>query len=104
MSASPQAVAAILAECQQAAAANRACRARRGNVVCLSPEQASEVMIVADLHGNRLNFEKLLRIADLDNFPHLVMQSLSWRPEYPGKGRLHVAPVVGPHPPENRIP
>lgn len=89
MPASPQAVAAILHECQVAAAANRACPSRRGNVVCLSPEHADEVMVVADLHGNRLNFEKLLRVADLDNHPrrHLVMQEVCHGgPEYPGEG------------------
>lgn len=89
MPASTQAVAAILNECQVAAAANRDCAARRGNVVCLSPEYADEVMVVADLHGNRLNFEKLLRIADLDNHPrrHLIMQEVCHGgPEYPGEG------------------
>jgi hypothetical protein len=89
MPASPQVVAAILNECQVAAAANRSCEARRGNVVCLSPEIADEVMIVADLHGNRLNFEKLMRIADLDNHArrHLVMQEVCHGgPEYPGEG------------------
>jgi hypothetical protein len=89
MPASPQAVAAILNECQVAAAANRDCPARQGNVVRLSPDLANEVMIVADLHGNRLNFEKLLQIADLDNHPqrHLVMQEVCHGgPEYPGEG------------------
>jgi hypothetical protein len=89
MPASPQAIAAVLNECQVAATANRDCDARRGNVVCLSPEIADEVMIVADLHGNRLNFEKLLRIADLDNHPrrHLIMQEVCHGgPEYPGEG------------------
>ena len=89
MPASPQAVAAVLNECQVAAAANRDGPARRGNVVCLTPEHADEVMIVADLHGNRLNFDKLLRIADLDNHPrrHLVMQEVCHGgPEYPGEG------------------
>ena len=45
-------------------------------------------MIVADLHGNRLNFEKLLAIADLANQPrrHLVMQEVCHGgPEYPGE-------------------
>jgi hypothetical protein len=75
--------------CRQAAEANRACQARRGNVVCLSAENADDVMIVADLHGNRLNFEKLLRIADLANHPrrHLIMQEVCHGgPEYPGEG------------------
>jgi hypothetical protein len=46
-------------------------------------------MVVADLHGNRLNFEKLLKIADLAHHPrrHLVMQEVCHGgPEYPGEG------------------
>ncbi len=73
--------------CRQAAEANRDCAARRGNVVCLTPDNADDLMIVADLHGNRLNFEKLLGIADLDGHPrrHLIMQEVCHGgPEYPG--------------------
>mgnify|MGYP000701334889 CR=1 FL=1 len=44
--------------------ANRGTRARRGNVVVLHREIADEVMVTADLHGNRLNFERLEREAD----------------------------------------
>jgi len=89
MCASPETISAVLAMCRQAAGANRACLARQGNVVCLSAENAEDVMIVADLHGNRLNFEKLLRIADLANHPrrHLIMQEVCHGgPEYPGEG------------------
>jgi hypothetical protein len=89
MCASPETISAVLAMCRQAAEANRACQARRGNVVCLTAENAGDVMIVADLHGNRLNFEKLLRIADLANHPrrHLIMQEVCHGgPEYPGEG------------------
>jgi hypothetical protein len=88
MPASAELVATVLEVCRRASAANRACAARRGNVVCLTAESAAEVMIVADLHGNRLNFEKLLRIADLANQPrrHLVMQEVCHGgPEYPGE-------------------
>jgi hypothetical protein len=89
MCASPETISAVLAMCRQAAEANRACQARRGNVVCISAENADDVMIVADLHGNRLNFEKLLRIADLGRHPrrHLIMQEVCHGgPEYPGEG------------------
>jgi hypothetical protein len=87
MPASPEIVAAVLEQCRGAAEANRSCAARRGNVVSLSPEYGDEAMIVADLHGNRLNFEKLLAIADLAHHPrrHLVMQEVCHGgPEYPG--------------------
>jgi len=73
--------------CHQAADANRNCSARQGNVICLTPDYADDLMIVADLHGNRLNFEKLLAIADLDGHPrrHLIMQEVCHGgPEYPG--------------------
>jgi hypothetical protein len=89
MAASPELVAAVIDQCRRAADANRACAARRGNVVCLAPDNADEVMIVADLHGNRLIFAKLLRLADLDEHPrrHLIMQEVCHGgPEYPGDG------------------
>lgn len=87
MAASPEIIEEVIEVCRQAAAANRACAARRGNVICLAPDNADDLMIVADLHGNRLNFEKLLGIADLDGNPrrHLVMQEVCHGgPEYPG--------------------
>jgi hypothetical protein len=89
MPASAETIATVLDECRRAAAANRQCAARRGNVVCLTPDSAADVMVVADLHGNRLNFEKLLRIADLANHArrHLIMQEVCHGgPEYPGEG------------------
>src|SRR5438105_10197594 len=89
MSASSEAVVAVLEQCRRAAAASRACAAREGNVICLKSDNATDVMIVADLHGNRLNFEKLLLIADLAGRPrrHLVMQEVCHGGhEYPGEG------------------
>ena len=79
----------IVEQCRSAAAANRSLPARAGNVVELSSEHGDELMIVADLHGNRLNFNKLLRIADLDHHErrHLIMQEVCHGgPEYPGDG------------------
>ena len=87
MPAQPEIVAEILDLCRRAAEANRACPARDGNVVHLTPELADDVMIVADLHGNRLNFDKLLRVAGLEKHPrrHLIMQEVCHGgPEYPG--------------------
>ncbi len=79
---------AVIAQCRAAAESNRACTARRGNVIGLTPENADDVMIVADLHGNRLNFRKLLAVADMANRPrrHLIMQEVCHGgPEYPGE-------------------
>lgn len=88
MPASAAAATAVLDQCRVAAAANRACKGRRGNVVHLAPDNAFDVMIVADLHGNRLNYSKLLTIADLANQPrrHLIMQEVCHGgPSYPGE-------------------
>ena len=88
MAASSETVAAALAMCDQAADANRLCPGRHGNVVHLTADIADDVMIVADLHGNRLNFLKLLAIADLANHPrrHLIMQEVCHGgPQYPGE-------------------
>lgn len=79
----------VIELCQRAAQANRSTAARRGNVVFLTPDHGDEVLIAADLHGNRLNFNELLRIADLAGNPrrHLVMQEVCHGgPEYPGGG------------------
>jgi len=79
----------VIEICRSAAAANRATAARRGNVVDLTPDHGDELLIAADLHGNRLNFNELLRIADLASNPrrHLVMQEVCHGgPEYPGGG------------------
>jgi len=68
----------ISATCEQAAAANFATASRQGNVINLDHAAADDVMIAADLHGHRVNFERLLRIADLDAHPrrHLIMQEV----------------------------
>jgi hypothetical protein len=72
-----------------AADANRATPAREGNVIVLRPESAEDVMITADLHGHRRNFQLILRAADLDGHPgrHLVLQEVCHGgPTYPGGG------------------
>ena len=71
---------------RQAAEANLATPAREGNVVFLSAAQADDVMIAGDLHGHRLNFHRLRRIADMASHPrrHLVLQEVCHGgPTYP---------------------
>ena len=72
---------------QRAAAANRSTAGRQGNQVIIDAEAADEVMVTADLHGHRLNFERLLAIANLEHHPRrqLVMQEVCHGgPSYPG--------------------
>lgn len=88
------AVATTIAEkiidlCRKAAGVNRGCAARQGNIVELLPELGDDVMVVADLHGNRLNLRRLLEIANLSGNTrrHLIMQEVCHGgPEYPGAG------------------
>ena len=86
MVASPEVIAQVIRSYREAATANRLTAARRGNLIVLSPDLADDVMITADLHGQRLNFNKLCRIADLAAHPrrHLVMQEVCHGgPRYP---------------------
>jgi hypothetical protein len=89
MPATAEQIDAVLRCCTQAAAANRATAARQGNVVVLGPDDGDEVLISADLHGNRLNFHRLVEVAALDAHPrrHLVMQEVCHGgPAYPDEG------------------
>jgi hypothetical protein len=70
----------------QAAHANRGTAMRCGNLIRLSPQIAEDVLITADLHGHRLNFQRLVRIAALEKHPkrHVVLQEvLHGGPTYP---------------------
>ncbi len=64
-----------------------------GNIVALSPNVADDVLISADLHGDRENFQQVLAIADMAAHPrrHLVLQEvLHGGPAYPnGACRSH---------------
>ena len=85
----PEIAQSTIALCQQAAEVSRRCACRHGNVIELVPENGDEVMVVADLHGNWLNFNKLLKVAGLDEHPrrHLVMQEVCHGgPQYPDGG------------------
>lgn len=56
-------------------------------MVALTPEMGDDVVISADLHGHRLNFQKIFRVADLDGHPrrHMIMQEVCHGgPKYPG--------------------
>lgn len=73
----------------KATRANTNLSTRHGNVVELTPETADEVMITADLHGHRPNFNKIRRIADLGSNPrrHLILQEVCHGgPTYPVSG------------------
>ncbi|MDZ4782008.1 MAG: hypothetical protein SGJ19_17305 [Planctomycetia bacterium] len=79
----------ILVTYAKATDANRTTPWRRGNVIELSAESGADVMITADLHGHRRNFNAIRRIADLANNPgrHLVMQEVCHGgPTYPTNG------------------
>lgn len=58
-------------------------------MVVLKEQDGDEILISADLHGNRLNFHRLVEVADLEGNPrrHLVMQEVCHGgPSYPGDG------------------
>src|SRR3954471_2357682 len=74
---------------ERAAEANEDTPARVGNVIMLDEESADEVMVTADLHGNRRNFNLIKKTADLDRNPrrHLVLQEVCHGgPTYPSGG------------------
>jgi hypothetical protein len=78
MPASKDYVENVLALFKQAAEANRRTPGRQGNIVVLDPKLAEEVMITGDLHGHRRNFNRIRRLAALDENSrrHLVLQEV----------------------------
>lgn len=82
-------------------AANKATPGRKGSVVHLDSTLASDVVIVGDLHGNRGNYQKVLKAANLAGQPrrHLVLQEVvHGGPTYPNGGcmsHLLLEDVVG---------
>ncbi|REJ65977.1 MAG: hypothetical protein DWQ31_16000 [Planctomycetota bacterium] len=73
----------------KAAKANTSPSTRRGNVIELTTDSAKEVMITADLHGHRKNFNQIRQIANLDGHPqrHLILQEVCHGgPTYPISG------------------
>jgi hypothetical protein len=89
MVATAQYIESVIATFHQAAEANRQTPSRDGNVVVLTRDVADDVMITADLHGNRRNFNSIKKIADLDRYSrrHLVLQEVCHGgPTYPSNG------------------
>ncbi len=76
----------VIKNYEAATAANLETPSRQGNVIVLNAENADDVMVTADLHGNRRNFNAIKKIADLDNHPrrHLILQEVCHGgPTYP---------------------
>jgi hypothetical protein len=89
MVASLQYVEKVVANCDKAAQANRRMPGRRGSTVVLMPDLADEILITGDMHGHRRNFNRIRRIAALDEHPrrHLVLQEICHGgPSYPDNG------------------
>lgn len=78
MVASPETTERVVRTYRCAAEANRQTPSRRGNVAFLDLINAEDVVVSADLHGNRANLDRLCEIADLANHPrrHLIMQEV----------------------------
>jgi len=78
----------VIANYQSATEANIKTPCREGNVVHITSEVADDVMITADLHGHRKNFNAIKKIADLPGHPrrHLIMQEVCHGgPTYPSQ-------------------
>jgi hypothetical protein len=78
---------AVIAAYHEAAQINRELPTRKGNIVELPLTRGGDVLAAADLHGDRLNFERLEQLADLTNHPlrHLILQEVCHGgPTYPG--------------------
>ena len=63
---------------RQAAKLAKQSSLRRGNVVEIPAAADADVVVSADLHGHRRNFDRILEIAALDAHPrrHLIMQEV----------------------------
>jgi hypothetical protein len=89
MAASCQRIEQSIETMRAATAHNLAAPACVGCVIEVGGDIADDVLVAADLHGNRINFERLLKVADLSNNPrrHLVMQEVCHGgPTYPRGG------------------
>lgn len=62
--------------CREGAELNRSCQFREGNIINL-PE-TGKVIVAGDLHGHQRNFERIQKLADLENNPHthVVLQEI----------------------------
>lgn len=79
----------VISTFYKASEANEETPTREGNLIVLTAETADEVMITADLHGHRKNFNSIKKIADLERNPrrHLILQEVCHGgPTYPTNG------------------
>lgn len=79
----------VISNYNEAAKANQRTAGRQGNVVEITPELADDVMVTADLHGHRRNFNLIKKKADLAANPrrHLILQEVCHGgPTYPSNG------------------
>ncbi|MCH8922393.1 MAG: hypothetical protein IIA67_04505 [Planctomycetes bacterium] len=78
MTASIEYIERIIATYEEATEANSQTPGRVGNIVEVTAEAADEVMITADVHGHRMNFNAIRTKADLAANPrrHLVLQEV----------------------------
>jgi hypothetical protein len=79
----------IISTYQRAAEANVRTPGREGNVIHITEDFADDVMVTADIHGHRRNFNAIKKIADLDQNPrrHLILQEVCHGgPTYPTNG------------------
>ncbi len=86
MVASIEYIEGVIATYERATRANLETPSREGNVINLTSEVGDDVMITADVHGNRRNFNAIKRVADLEHHPrrHLIMQEVCHGgPTYP---------------------
>lgn len=89
METAPTTAPEVVATFRQAAEASRYCPLRRGHIIELTPAVADDVLISADLHGNRDHFNAILETAALDEHPrrHLILQEVCHGgPTYPKSG------------------
>ncbi len=89
MVASDSTISQVIAQFHEAADIARHQETRRGSLVDLGLSDGEDVLISTDLHGQRLNFKKILKDADLSKHPrrHLVMQEVCHGgPLYPAGG------------------
>lgn len=89
MVAKPEYIETIITTIRQATEANENTPGREGNVITITREMADDVMITADLHGHRKNFNNIKKLADLDRRPrrHLILQEVCHGgPTYPSNG------------------
>ncbi len=78
MVARPEYIDEIVERLRRATELNWQTPARRGNVIVLDESNCEELMVTGDLHGHRGNYNRIRRIASLDEHRkrHLVLQEV----------------------------